>query len=102
MRMQRGLLILRSKSDSACRSSQTVILQGASIHPLHCPRRVLIENFDELLHVVHRPTVQLACHKYNLMFKSVPRALFITLEDRGRVFRWGSAGPPGVDLHPTV
>jgi len=27
------------------------------------------------------------CRRYGLMFKSVPRALFITLEDRGRVFR---------------
>ena len=27
------------------------------------------------------------CEKSNLMFKSAPRALFITLEDRGRVFR---------------
>lgn len=49
--------------------------------------RVLFEHFEELLPVLHRPTVQIACQKYNLMFKSVPRALFITLEDRGHVFR---------------
>ncbi|KAG1667045.1 hypothetical protein FOA52_000406 [Chlamydomonas sp. UWO 241] len=49
--------------------------------------RVLVENFEELLPIVHRPTVQDACQKFALMFKSIPRALFITLEDRGRVFR---------------
>jgi len=49
--------------------------------------RVLVEHFEELLPVIHNPTVRMACQKYNLMFKSVPRALFITLEDRGRVFR---------------
>ena len=38
---------------------------------------------------MHRPTVHKVCQKYNLMFKTVPRALFITLEDRGRVFRCG-------------
>lgn len=49
--------------------------------------RVLFENFDELLPLLQRPTVQMVCQKYNLMFKSLPRALFITLEDRGHVFR---------------
>jgi hypothetical protein len=29
----------------------------------------------------------LSLRRYGLMFKSVPRALFISLEDRGRVFR---------------
>ena len=33
------------------------------------------------------PALQQVCEKSNRMFKSAPRALFITLEDRGRVFR---------------
>jgi malate dehydrogenase (oxaloacetate-decarboxylating)(NADP+) len=49
--------------------------------------RVLLENLEELLPVVYNPTVRLGCQKYGLMFKSLPRGLFITLEDRGRVFR---------------
>ncbi len=54
--------------------------------PLY-PARVLSENFEELLHIVHRPTVQLACQKSTLMFRSIPRALFITPEDRGFIYR---------------
>ncbi|KAJ9523044.1 hypothetical protein QJQ45_023860 [Haematococcus lacustris] len=49
--------------------------------------RVLCESFDELMPVMSMPVVRDSCRKYGLMFKSVPRALFITLEDRGRVFR---------------
>ena len=59
----------------------------SSPSPPSPPFRVLLENFEELLPVVHRPTVHKVCQKYNLMFKTVPRALFITLDDRGRVFR---------------
>lgn len=48
---------------------------------------VLMENFEELLPIVSTPTVREACQRYGLMFKSLPRGLFVTLEDRGRVFR---------------
>ena len=50
---------------------------------------VLMEHFEELLPMVSIPTVREACQKYGLMFKSLPRGLFVTLEDRGRVFRYG-------------
>jgi hypothetical protein len=53
----------------------------------HCS--VLMEHFEELLPIVSIPTVREACQKYGLMFKSLPRGLFVTLEDRGRVFRCG-------------
>jgi hypothetical protein len=46
-----------------------------------------MEHFEELLPIVSNPTVRHACQRYGLMFKSMPRGLFITLEDRGRVFR---------------
>jgi malate dehydrogenase (oxaloacetate-decarboxylating)(NADP+) len=52
-------------------------------------RSVLMEHFEELLPIVSIPTVREACQKYGLMFKSLPRGLFVTLEDRGRVFRCG-------------
>jgi malate dehydrogenase (oxaloacetate-decarboxylating)(NADP+) len=48
-----------------------------------------MEHFEELLPIVSIPTVREACQKYGLMFKSLPRGLFVTLEDRGRVFRCG-------------
>jgi hypothetical protein len=47
-----------------------------------------MEHFEELLPIVSVPTVREACQRYGLMFKSLPRGLFVTLEDRGRVFRW--------------
>lgn len=47
-----------------------------------------MEHFEELLPIVSTPTVREACQRYGLMFKSLPRGLFVTLEDRGRVFRW--------------
>lgn len=49
--------------------------------------RVLMEHFEELLPIISTPTVRHACQRYGLMFKSLPRGLFVTLEDRGRVFR---------------
>lgn len=52
----------------------------------------MMEHFEELLPIVSTPTVREACQRYGLMFKSLPRGLFVTLEDRGRVFRWGT-GP---------
>jgi malate dehydrogenase (oxaloacetate-decarboxylating)(NADP+) len=51
-----------------------------------------MEHFEELLPIVSVPTVREACQRYGLMFKSLPRGLFITLEDRGRVFRWAGRG----------
>jgi len=48
------------------------------------PRSVLLEHFEELLPIISNPTVRLACQRYGLMFKSLPRGLFVTLEDRVR------------------
>lgn len=62
------------------------------LRPSCCPPcrpccSVLMEHFEELLPIVSVPTVREACQRYGLMFKSLPRGLFVTLEDRGRVFR---------------
>ena len=44
---------------------------------------VLSENIEELLPIVHMPTVSQYCQTYGLMFKSLPRSLFISTRDRG-------------------
>ena len=44
---------------------------------------VLSENIEELLPIVHMPTVSQYCQTYGLMFKSLPRSLFISIRDRG-------------------
>ena len=45
------------------------------------------EHISELLPIVHLPTVRSACRKYGLMFKSLPRCLFLTRQDLGDVHR---------------
>jgi malic enzyme len=44
---------------------------------------VLSNNIEELLPIVHMPTVSLYCQTYGLMFKSLPRSLFISMKDKG-------------------
>lgn len=45
--------------------------------------KLLVDNIKELLPIVHMPTVSEYCAKYALMFRSLPRALFISLKDKG-------------------
>ena len=44
---------------------------------------VLANNIEELLPVVHMPTVSHYCQLYGLMFRSLPRSLFISMRDKG-------------------
>ena len=46
---------------------------------------MLTDHIEELLPIVHEPTMGRACLKYGLMFKNMPRGLFISLKDRGYV-----------------
>eukprot|EP00884_Botryococcus_braunii_P023449 jgi/Botrbrau1/9789/Bobra.85_1s0033.1 len=48
---------------------------------------VLRSNMEELLPIVHMPTVSTYCQTYGLMFKSLPRSLYISMADKGRVFQ---------------
>jgi malate dehydrogenase (oxaloacetate-decarboxylating)(NADP+) len=84
VQLERTVLNIRSKDSDLDKYTYLTSLQERNERLFY---RVLLENFEELLPIVHTPTVRLACQKYGLMFKSLPRGLFITLEDRGRVFR---------------
>lgn len=44
---------------------------------------VLANNIEELLPIVHMPTVSHYCQLYGLMFRSLPRSLFISVKDKG-------------------
>jgi hypothetical protein len=84
VQLERTVLNIRSKDSDLEKYTYLTSLQERNERLFY---RVLIENFEELLPMVHTPTVRKACQKYGLMFKSLPRGLFITLEDKGRVFR---------------
>lgn len=84
VQLERAMLNIRTKESDLAKYTYLQSLQERNERLYY---RVLIENLEELLPIVHTPTVRLACQKYGLMFKSLPRGLFITLEDRGRVFR---------------
>mmetsp|Transcript_19147 Transcript_19147/g.53619 ORF Transcript_19147/g.53619 Transcript_19147/m.53619 type:complete len:624 (+) Transcript_19147:96-1967(+) len=84
VQLERTMLNLRTKSSDLDKYTYMQSLQERNERLFF---RVLVEHFEELKPVMSDATVREACRRYGLMFKSVPRALFITLEDRGRVFR---------------
>lgn len=84
VQLERAVLNIRSKESDLDKYTYMSSLHERNERLFY---RVLTTYFEELLPVVSVPTVRLACQKYGLMFKSLPRGLFITLEDRGRVFR---------------
>ncbi|WIA32021.1 hypothetical protein OEZ86_002874 [Tetradesmus obliquus] len=84
VQLERAILNIRSKDSPLDKYTYLSSLQGRNERLFY---RVLMEHFEELLPMVSIPTVREACQKYGLMFKSLPRGLFVTLEDRGRVFR---------------
>lgn len=47
---------------------------------------VLKNHIEELLPVLSQPTIGQYCQGYSLMFRSLPRAMYISLEDRGAIF----------------
>lgn len=84
VQLERTMLNIRSKSSDLDKYTYLSSLQERNERLFY---RVVMENFEELLPIISTPTVRIACQKFGLMFKSLPRALYITLEDRGRVFR---------------
>eukprot|EP01023_Acetabularia_acetabulum_P013430 TRINITY_DN16466_c0_g1_i4.p1 TRINITY_DN16466_c0_g1~~TRINITY_DN16466_c0_g1_i4.p1 ORF type:complete len:623 (+),score=90.32 TRINITY_DN16466_c0_g1_i4:72-1871(+) len=47
--------------------------------------RVLLDHFEELLPIINVPTIRMAAQKYGLMFRSLPRGLYISLHDKGHI-----------------
>ncbi|CAD7695703.1 unnamed protein product [Ostreobium quekettii] len=84
VQLERTVLNVRGKADAMDKYTYLMSLHERNQTLFY---RVLIENLEELLPVVHNPTMRLACQRYSLMFRSLPRGLFITLADRGRVYK---------------
>eukprot|EP00803_Ostreobium_quekettii_P007370 evm.model.scf_89.7 EVM.evm.TU.scf_89.7 scf_89:27597-30512(+) len=84
VQLERTLLNIRGMGDAMGRYAYLMSLHERNQTLFY---RVLIDNLEELLPVVHNPTMRLACQRYSLMFRSLPRGLFITLADRGRVYK---------------
>lgn len=49
--------------------------------------RVLADHIEELLPVWGEPTLSAACAAHGLMFRALPRALFVSASDAGSVYR---------------
>ncbi|PSC71621.1 NADP-dependent malic enzyme [Micractinium conductrix] len=47
---------------------------------------VLSEHIEELLPIMTQPTIGQYCQGYSLMFRSLPRAMYLSLEDKGSIF----------------
>eukprot|EP00891_Asterochloris_glomerata_P000579 jgi/Astpho2/579/e_gw1.00013.23.1_t len=81
---QRALVNIRSLNNDLDKHTYLTSLQERNERLFY---RVLNDNIEELLPIIHMPTVAEYCSKYGLMFRSLPRGLWITIEDRGRVFQ---------------
>ena len=80
--MKRVMINIRMKASDLERYSYMQSLQERNENLFFC---VVREHIAELLPIVHNPTVREACKRYGLMFKSLPRSLFITRQDIGNV-----------------
>jgi malate dehydrogenase (oxaloacetate-decarboxylating)(NADP+) len=82
--MERVMINVRMKASDLERYSYMQSLQERNEYLFF---KVVREHIAELLPIVHLPTVRQACKKYGLMFKSLPRSLFLTRQDVGNVRR---------------
>ena len=80
MQADRALINLRNMANDLDRHSYLTALQERNESLFY---KLLVDNMKELLPIVHMPTVSEYCAKYALMFRSLPRALFISLKDKG-------------------
>ncbi|KAG1681547.1 hypothetical protein FOA52_014054 [Chlamydomonas sp. UWO 241] len=82
--LERIMLKIRNQASPLEAYNYMLNLQERNEHLFY---RVLQTHFEEVFDIVYRPTVQQACLQSSLMFRSIPRALFITPEDRGSITR---------------
>jgi malate dehydrogenase (oxaloacetate-decarboxylating)(NADP+) len=80
--MQRVMINIRRKASDMERYSYMQSLHERNEYLFF---QVVRKHISELLPVVYLPTVREACKTYGLMFKSLPRSLFITRQDLGNV-----------------
>lgn len=80
----RALKNLRNMANDLDRHSYLTALQERNESLFY---KLLVDNIKELLPIVHMPTVSEYCAKYALMFRSLPRALFISLKDKGAIYQ---------------
>ena len=78
----RAMVNVRSKAADIDKLTYLSSLQERNQSLFH---RALADHVEELLPVWGEPTLSRACAAHGLMFRSLPRALFIGLRDRGRV-----------------
>ena len=80
--MKRVMINIRMKASDMERFSY---MQGLQERNEGLFYSVVRNHTEELLPIIHLPTVRQACRKYGLMFKSLPRSLFITRQDTGNI-----------------
>lgn len=80
---ERILANLADKPDALEQLNYMLSLQGRNERLFYY---VLANHIDQLLHIIYQPTVAEYCQKYSLMFRSLPRGLFVSMEDKGSVF----------------
>ena len=91
MQADRALINVRNMANDLDRHSYLTALQERNESLFY---KLLVDNMKELLPIVHMPTVSEYCAKYALMFRSLPRALFISLKDKGMdACSWGKLQP---------
>lgn len=79
---ERVLSNIRKKSDPV---EQYIYIMSLQERNERLFFHILTNNIEELLPLLQYPTVGRYCQDYSLMFRSLPRGLFLSLEDRGSV-----------------
>lgn len=80
---ERIVMNLQAKANDLERLDYLLSLQGRNERLFFY---VLSKHIQDLLHVVYQPTVSAYCQQYSLMFRSLPRGLFVSMKDKGQVF----------------
>ncbi|KAL4457781.1 hypothetical protein ABPG75_012646 [Micractinium tetrahymenae] len=80
---ERVLTNIRSKANPVDQHTYLMSLQERNERLFYY---VLSEHIEELLPIMLQPTIGQYCQGYSLMFRSMPRAMYLSLEDKGSIF----------------